>query len=106
MEALFGVILFNWWLFSREKNKYDKEEKAFDVRQYFILNWDDIGFTVLCAPILVWYMDDIVGMIRQWVYNDFPYFDIYYLGAGVVSQGIYILFDKSASFISTLKKKQ
>jgi hypothetical protein len=105
LEALFGALLFNWWLFSREKNKFDKDGIPFDVKKYFRLNWDDIGFTILCAPVLVWYMSDIISIIRHWIYEDVPHLDIYYLCAGVLSQCIYIVFDKSASFISTLKKK-
>ena len=104
--TLFGSLLYNWFLFTREKNKFDVQEKPFNVKHYLTLNWDDIGFTILCSPVLVWYMNDIVALIRYWVYKDFPQFDIYYLAVGIIVQLIYLGFDKLIQILGSLKLRK
>lgn len=101
--AFFGSLLYNYFLFNREKNKADKQNKKFDWRQYFSKTWDDIGFTILCAPVLVYYMVDIVNIIRHWFYEDLPYFSIYHLGVGVLTQVVYLGFDKFMSLVTSFK---
>lgn len=82
--AFFGSLVYNVILFSRAKDNCDKEGIEFPYKKYFKMNWDNWLVTALFAPILVWYLADIVGLVNHWFNWSLPVLEVYYLGAGVL----------------------
>lgn len=111
--AFFGSIIYNVVLFSIAKNKCDKEDIEFPYGKYLKQNWDNWAVTLLCAPILVWYLDDIVALIN-FLFTHFninvqlPMLEVYYLGAGVLSElilfGIFKLLGLKESLVAPVHK--
>lgn len=111
--ALFGSIIWNYALFSIAKNKCDAVEMDFPYRKYLKFNWDNWLLTALCAPVLVWYLADIVSMLN-YLFTHFninvqlPMLEVYYLGAGVLSElilfGIFKLFGLKESLVAPVHK--
>lgn len=109
--AFFGSILWNFALFSIAKNKCDKEDIEFPYMKYCKANWDNWTLTTLCAPIMVWYLVDIVALVNYLLTNlnvQLPMLEIYYLGAGVVSElilfGIFKLLGLKESLVAPVHK--
>jgi hypothetical protein len=82
--AFFGSLLYNFLLFTRAKDNCDKEDKEFPYGKYCKMNWDNWVLATLFAPVLVWYLNDIVALINTWFGWSLPVYEVYYLGAGVL----------------------
>lgn len=80
--ALFGSLVYNYILFVIAKNKCDKEGVDFLYAKYCKMNWDNWGLTILLAPVLVWYLPDIMSIINTKMSLSLETFDIYYMGTG------------------------
>lgn len=97
--ALAGWFIYNFLLFNLAKDKIDKKNKAFPYHAYLIKNWDNWLLTLILAPVLVYYMQDIVNLIGHWFSVKLPTYEIYYLGVGVLTELVYKGF-------AALKKKE
>jgi hypothetical protein len=82
LAAFFGSVLYNYLLFVIAKNNCDQTGIEFEYKKYVKLNWDNWGLTLLLAPVLVWYMPDIVALINDKLSANLSVYKIYYLGAG------------------------
>lgn len=110
--ALFGSIIYNYMLFVIAKNNCDKIPVDFEYKKYFKLNWDNWGLTFLLAPVLVWYLPDIILVLNSYVLNKFniklPVLSVMYLGAGIFTElvlyGMFKLMGWKESWIAPVHK--
>lgn len=86
--TLFGWIIWNFTLFTIEKDKFDNTEKEFSFRVYAKTHWDNWVLSLFFIPVLIILgikgfklealpIDDFAGM--KWG-------DLYYLGAGAFAE--------------------
>ena len=92
--ALFGWFLYNLLIFNVSKDKVDNENKRFNYKAYVSKHWDNWLFTLCLAPVLVYYMADLIVLFSQWLERDVPELEIYYLGSGVLTEIVYYLLSK------------
>jgi hypothetical protein len=88
--AFFGSVLWNFFLFTKAKNAADDDNQDFPYQKYFKKNWDNWVFTAICAPVLVWYGEDIVKALAGWTGWQLTFYKFYYLGAGILVELIYV----------------
>lgn len=98
--AIAGWVLYNFFIFSKTKDASDDKGVYFNYKKYINKQWDNWAFTLLLAPVLVYYMDDIRMLVGLWLGRDVPHYEIYYLGCGVLTELIYYGFSKMASLRS------
>lgn len=87
--ALFGWFIYNFLLFNLDKDGKDDKGLHFNYNKYVSTHWDNWLFTLLLAPVLVYYMDDILTIIERYTDKKFDHLDIYYLGCGVLTELVY-----------------
>lgn len=108
LEAFFGSFVWAVILWSIAKNPYDSKKIDFPYGQYCKQNIDNWLVTLACAPILVWYLPDIVSIINERTGWNLKFYKIYYLGVGVFVEllyvGIALLFKWKQKFIPDLEK--
>ena len=98
--ALFGVFLYNWLAFTIEKDKFDKDNKPFEFRDYSSKRWDNWIWSLLCVPLIVVYGEQLWYYVMEYFEKDWKFLDVLYLTAGVVAEGLYWLLKKMLSLIS------
>lgn len=91
LMALFGALLYNYAMFVMAKNDCDKVEMDFPYSKYFKKNVDNWGLTVLVAPVLVWYLPDIISLLNERWSLGLVGYQIYYLAAGPITEVLLIL---------------
>lgn len=84
--AFFGSFVYNFLLFSLAKNNCDNAGTEFDYKKYLKMNWDNWALTALFAPVLVWFMPDIVALISEHMSVALKQYDAFYLGAGPLTE--------------------
>jgi len=92
--AVIGWVLYNLLILNVTKDKLDEEDKKFVWKSYKSKHWDNWAFTFLLAPVLVFYMQDIIVLFGHWLEKDIPKLEVYYLGCGVITEVIYYLLAK------------
>lgn len=50
------------------------------------MNWDNWLLTFLLAPVLVWYLPDIIALINTRLNAELQTLEVYYLGAGPLTE--------------------
>lgn len=107
--AFFGSFLYNFILFVISKGNSDKQDLDFDYKKYLKINWDNWALTVFLAPVLVWYMPDIVDLLNSKMSLELAEHKIFYLGAGplteVVLFGMFKLLGWKESFVTKAHKE-
>lgn len=86
VRAFYGSIVYNFVLFVISKGKSDKIGKPFDHKKYALENWDNWSLATLCAPILVWYLPDIIGLLNSKLGWQLEVYAVYYLAAGPAAE--------------------
>ncbi|HTJ53773.1 MAG TPA: hypothetical protein VL443_30165 [Cyclobacteriaceae bacterium] len=86
--AFFGSFLYNFILFKIAKDNCDNANPPvdFEYKKYAKMNWDNWALTTFLAPVLVYFLPDIVGFINQKMNLDLQIYNIYYLGAGPLTE--------------------
>lgn len=84
--ALFGSLIYNVILFVIAKNKCDRDSVDFLYGKYCKMNWDNWLLTFLLAPVLVWYLPDIIALINTRLNAELQTLEVYYLGAGPLTE--------------------
>jgi hypothetical protein len=102
--TFFGSFLYNLGLFVAAKNLADKNNVEFDYKKYSKNNWDNWVLTLAIAPVLVWYAPDIVGLLNDRLQTQMKFYNVYYMGAGplteVVLFGLYKLAGWKETFLA------
>lgn len=93
--CLFGWLLYNVFVLTNEKNKFDAKDEKFNLKHYVSLAWDDWLFTFLAsfgllsvAPTLFIYLTSTFDVLKNLYWsNVIPLF----IGAfgGLIFQKIY-----------------
>lgn len=99
--AFFGSVVYNIILFVFAKDNCDKEGKPFPYLVYARMNWDNWLLTFCVAPIVVWYLADILTLINHFFGLSMPVLEVYYLGAGVLVEVMYFGLTKLAGWKKT-----
>jgi hypothetical protein len=94
--AFIGSILWVLGKFSAEKGIGDKKGLRFDYLKYTDAEWDNLAVNVVGIFIFVPQMHNIAGLQSRIEYSD-----LWYYGAGILSDGLYI----GVVFVAKLKKK-
>jgi len=83
-----GWSIWNFALFTIEKDRFDDEDKPFPVGKYIRSHWDNWLLSAIMIPVLI-----IVGIkgldltaLPFGDFQDFKWGDLYYLGAGAFSE--------------------
>lgn len=83
-----GWFIWNFALFTIEKDKHDDDGTPFPVKQYIKTHWDNWLLSAIMIPVLI-----IVGIkglnlsaLPFGDFEDFTWSDLYYLGAGAFSE--------------------
>jgi hypothetical protein len=101
--ALAGWLLYNFFLFTTHKDITDAQDKDFDYKAYAHKNWDNWLFTFLLAPVLVYFIVDIVDILANLFNTEIVFYEIYYLGCGVLTELIYIGIERLRNLKNKLK---
>jgi len=106
--AFFGSLVDNYILFVIAKNNCDQAGKEFEYVKYFKMNWDNWILTFLLAPVLVWYLPDIVALVNTHLSTELQEYKIFYLGAGPLTElvlfGIFRLMNWKKTWIAPIHK--
>ena len=90
--GIFGWLIWTIYEFSKAKNKSDKKGEAFNIRKYWSLHWDDILFSMVLIPVIIYFLGDIVELLAQYEYLEEPEIhNIYYGLAGPLARFIYYI---------------
>lgn len=103
--AIFGVIVYNYLLFSFTKDKTDGTSKKFNWNSYKSNRWNNWILSFMMVPIIVIYAEQIWYYIMQWQKLDLEFYDVLFLGSGVLAEGLYFVLKKIKLVTSALKSK-
>lgn len=106
--AFFGSVVYTFALFVKAKDNCEKNNVVFDYVKYLKMNWDNWALTGLVAPILVWFMPELVKLVNEHFTLTLQANPIYYLGAGPLTELLYFAIAKligwKESFIAPIHK--
>lgn len=88
--AFFGSFLYNYILFQIAKDKCDAIGSEFPYKRYAKMNWDNWLLTTLFAPVLVYFLPDLIALANQKLNWDLKINAVYYLLSGPLTE--YVLF--------------
>lgn len=94
--AFIGSLIWVFGKFSAAKNEDDKRQRKFDYAMYMDAEWDNLAVNLSGIFIVVPQMHNIAGL-----QDEVEYSDLWYYGAGILTDGIYILIIIAAN----MKKK-
>lgn len=101
--ALFGVVLYNYLVFNLAKDELDDSRKKFSFRRYVKTKWDNWVWSILLVPVIVVYGDQLWYYTMSYLEKDWKFYDVLYLGAGVLAEGTYYILKKFKLVISALR---
>lgn len=86
--ALLGWIIWNFALFTIEKDKSDDADIAFDTKKYIRTHWDNWVLSAIMIPILIIIGVKGIGLDALPIgdFEDLQWNDLYYLGAGAITE--------------------
>lgn len=90
--AFFGSFLWNFFVFQKAKDKVDATNLDFPYKDYLKKNWDNWFITTMVAPVLVWFLPDIIATLNSSFGSSIVLYKLYYLGAGVLVEVMYVGF--------------
>ena len=103
--AVFGVILYNYLSFNLHKDELDDSGKQFSFKTYRKGRWDNWVWSILCVPVIVVYGDQLWYYTMAYFEKDWKFYDVIYLGAGVLAEGLYYILKKFKLVINALRGK-
>ena len=92
--ALFGVILYNYLVFNLAKDELDDSKQTFSFRRYAKAKWDNWVWSILLVPVIVIYGDQLWYYVMAYFEKDWQFYDVLYLLAGVLAEGLYYILKK------------
>ena len=99
--AIFGVVMYNYLVFTLTKDELDDSNKKLSFKTYFNGKWDNWIWALFCVPVIVIYGDQLWYYIMAYYEKDWKFYDVVYLTAGVLAEGLYYLLKK----VRVLRKK-
>lgn len=103
--ALFGVVLYNYLVFNLAKDELDDSRKKFVFKRYAKAKWDNWVWSILLVPVIVIYGDQLWYYAMAYFEKDWEFYDVLYLGAGVLAEGLYYVLKKGQVVIKALRGK-
>jgi len=101
--ALFGVVVYNYLLFVFAKDETDGTRKKFNWQSYKAERWDNWIFSFLMVPIIVIYGEQLWYYVMEWQEKEWKFFDVIFLGSGLLAEGLYFGLKKIKLMINALK---
>lgn len=92
--AIFGVVMYNYLVFTLTKDELDDSNKKINFKAYFKEKWDNWVWALFCVPVIVIYGDQLWYYVMAYYEKDWQFYNVIYLGAGVLAEGLYYLLKK------------
>ncbi len=101
--TFYGVLGYNWLHFMWTKDGYDESRKRFSFKRYTLKTWDNWVWTFIFIPVVAVYAEQLFYYFMQYFEKDWLFYDAVYLGGGILSGIVYLLFKRLAKLYKALK---
>ncbi len=103
--AIFGVLLYNYLVFNIAKDEVDNTSKSFSYKRYVKTHWDNWIWSFILVPVIVIFGHQLFYYLMQWQGWDWQFYDVFYLSAGVLAEGLYYVLKKFSIVVKALRSK-
>lgn len=87
--SFYGWLIYTFLMFVTTKDKKDEANGKFNYKKYLKKNWDNWVLSLLFVPIIAYKAEEIFASVMAYLEKDWTFYDLYYLGVGVLVEAFY-----------------